>query len=64
MAEIAELTLFAKANSWYLGANIPGKQRVFMPYVGGVRGYRRVCEQVEADGYVGLLLTRAGVLTA
>ena len=35
-AEVAEVTLFPRANSWYVGANIPGKPRVFMPYLGGV----------------------------
>ena len=39
--------------SWYLGANIPGKQRVFMPYVGGVGRYRALCEEIVADGYRG-----------
>ena len=46
-------TLFVKANSWYLGANIPGKPRVFMPFVGGVGIYRRKCEEVVAAGYEG-----------
>jgi cyclohexanone monooxygenase len=35
VAEVADRTLFPKANSWYMGANIPGKPRVFMPYIGG-----------------------------
>ena len=41
--DVAEVTLFHKANSWYLGANIPGKKRVFMPYVGGFAPYREHC---------------------
>ena len=53
VAEIASFTLFSKANSWYLGANIPGKNRVFMPYVGGVGLYRRRCDDVAANGYEG-----------
>jgi cation diffusion facilitator CzcD-associated flavoprotein CzcO len=50
---IAEATLFPLANSWYVGANIPGKSRVFMPYVGGFVHYRRHCEDVAAKGYEG-----------
>jgi cation diffusion facilitator CzcD-associated flavoprotein CzcO len=52
--QVAECTLFPQANSWYLGANIPGKKRVFMPYVGGFAPYRRRCEDVAANGYEGL----------
>ncbi len=54
--EIAEFTLFPKGNSWYLGANVPGKPRVFMPYIAGVDAYREVCEGVAADGYRGFSL--------
>jgi cyclohexanone monooxygenase len=43
-------------NSWYLGANIPGKTRVFMPYVGGVGRYRKKCEQIVANNYEGFTL--------
>ena len=42
-------------NSWYLGANIPGKTRVFMPYVGGVGMYKKECEEIVKDGYKGFL---------
>lgn len=55
VAEVAERTLFPKANSWYLGSNIPGKPRVFMPYVG--EGYRRTCSEIAADGYRGFQFT-------
>ena len=41
--------------SWYMGANIPGKPRIFMPYVGGVGNYRTLCDQVAADGYKGFV---------
>jgi cation diffusion facilitator CzcD-associated flavoprotein CzcO len=54
---VAEATLFPKADSWYLGANIPGKKRVFMPYVGGFAPYRQRCEEVAADGYAGFVLS-------
>ncbi|MDP1821201.1 MAG: NAD(P)/FAD-dependent oxidoreductase [Acidimicrobiales bacterium] len=43
-------------NSWYLGANIEGKTRVFMPYVGGVGRYRETCDEVVRDGYRGFEL--------
>ena len=51
--EVAGYTLFPRADSWYMGANVPGKPRVFMPYVGGVDLYRARCDQVAADGYAG-----------
>ena len=51
--EIANATLFPRAGSWYLGANVPGKPRVFMPYAAGVGPYREVCERVSANGYEG-----------
>jgi len=54
--ELAAATLYPVANSWYVGANIPGKPRVFMPYVGGCGTYRRECEQVVARGYEGFAL--------
>ena len=41
------------ANSWYVGANMPGKPRVFMPYVGGVDAYQRTCREVVEAGYRG-----------
>jgi cyclohexanone monooxygenase len=54
---IAMHTLYPKANSWYMGANVPGKPRVFMPYAGGVGEYRKKCDQVAADGYEGFVLS-------
>ncbi len=56
--EVASRTLFPKANSWYLGANIPGKPRVFMPYAGGVVPYRQKCDEVAAQGYAGFKRSR------
>lgn len=53
VAEVAQTTLFPQANSWYMGANIPGKPRVFLPYVGGVGPYRKKCEEIAASGYEG-----------
>ena len=55
--EVAEATLYPQANSWYMGANIPGKPRVFMPYVGGVHTYKKVCDEVVAKGYEGFVLS-------
>ena len=55
--EVADRTLFPLANSWYMGANIPGKARVFMPYAGGVVPYRAKCDAVAAAGYAGFRLT-------
>ena len=52
--EVADQTLYPKANSWYVGANIPGKPRVFMPYVAGLDKYRKICDEVTRDGYRGV----------
>jgi cation diffusion facilitator CzcD-associated flavoprotein CzcO len=58
VVRVAEQTLFTKAaSSWYLGANIEGKKRVFMPYAGGFGTYRRHCDEVARQNYVGLVLS-------
>jgi cyclohexanone monooxygenase len=49
--EVAHRTLMVKANSWYMGANVPGKPRLFMPYAGGFGTYRLKCQDVVAKGY-------------
>ena len=49
----AGITLFDLADSWYVGANVPGKPRVVLPYVGGVGRYRTICADVVARDYVG-----------
>ena len=54
--ETAHQTLYPLANSWYMGANVPGNPRVFTPYVGSVGDYRRTCDAVAADGYRGFRL--------
>ncbi|MCA9830340.1 MAG: NAD(P)/FAD-dependent oxidoreductase [Dehalococcoidia bacterium] len=56
---IADMTLYPLADSWYLGANIPGKPRVFMPYPGGVGPYRTKCNEVAENGYEGYVLGAA-----
>jgi len=55
--EAAEGTMLTapSCNSWYLGANIPGKPRIFMPYVSGVGEYRRQCDEIAARGYEGFV---------
>ena len=55
--QVGHMTLYPKAASWYTGANVPGKPRVFMPYVGGVGLYRQKCDEVAAKGYEGFRLT-------
>lgn len=55
--EIANMTLMPHCNSWYLGANVPGKPRVFMPFVGGLPLYFETCDRVAASGYEGFTLT-------
>ena len=57
--DVANQTLFPLANSWYIGANVPGKPRVFMPYVGGLPAYRQKCEEVVARNYEGFALSAA-----
>jgi cyclohexanone monooxygenase len=57
--QVAHMTLYPQANSWYMGANIPGKPRIFMPYIGGVGVYRRICDDVAAKGYEGFAMTTA-----
>jgi cation diffusion facilitator CzcD-associated flavoprotein CzcO len=60
--EVARGTLFVSAKSWFLGANIAGKPRTFMPYAGGVPTYRRICDDVAARGYEGFALSTSGSL--
>jgi cyclohexanone monooxygenase len=55
--EAGHMTLYPRAASWYMGANIPGKPRIFMPYIGGVGVYRQKCDEVAAKGYEGFALS-------
>jgi cyclohexanone monooxygenase len=55
--EVASTTLYPQANSWYMGANIPGKPRIFMPYIGGVGPYRQICNDVASKDYEGFAMT-------
>jgi cyclohexanone monooxygenase len=56
--EVSRTSLLAEAASWYTGANVPGKPRVFMPYMGGVGAFRKKCSAVAAQGYVGFERSR------
>ena len=62
--QVADSTLYPLANSWYMGANIPGKPRVFMPYVGGFDRYKKHCDAVAARGYEGFTLSRHETVAA
>jgi cyclohexanone monooxygenase len=53
---VAHMTLYPRCNSWYLGANVPGKPRIFMPYI-GVPTYVAKCREVVARGYEGFALS-------
>ena len=57
--DCADITLYPTANSWYMGANVPGKPRVFLPYVGGVGTYRELCDSVVEHDMLGFTLRRA-----
>ena len=53
--EVATDTLRYSCNSWYVGANVPGKKRVFMPYIGGYDVYREKCNVIASQQYTGFL---------
>ena len=57
--EIAEATLMPVADSWYVGSNIPGKKRVYMPYFGGFEKYWKLCDEIAADSYRGFNLSKS-----
>jgi cyclohexanone monooxygenase len=59
VAGLAGATLYPQTASWYAGANMPGKPRVFMPYVGGCGTYRRECDDAAERGYRGFILGAA-----
>jgi cation diffusion facilitator CzcD-associated flavoprotein CzcO len=58
MAEMASKTLYQHANSWYVGANIPGKPRYFMIYIGGFDQYQKRCDEQVSKGYEGFVLAK------
>jgi cyclohexanone monooxygenase len=56
--EEGEATLYPRAKSWYMGANVPGKPRVLLPYVTGVGAYRRECDRIVENGFEGFAVGR------
>ncbi len=64
VGEIGENTLYPKTNSWYMGANVPGKPRVFLAYVAGHKTYVKYCDDCAANGYDGFALTRTREVAA
>jgi cation diffusion facilitator CzcD-associated flavoprotein CzcO/acetyl esterase/lipase len=56
-SDFANISLMKDTNSWYMGANVPGKPRVMLPYLGGVDGYRRICNEVVERDYLGFTLS-------
>ena len=57
--DVANPTLYTHSDSWYMGANIPGKPRTFMPYVGGVANYRDFCDEVSNQDYAGFTMSKS-----
>lgn len=55
--EIGRQTLFGNASSWYMGDNVPGKPRVVLPYLGGFRSYKKICDAEAAEGYPNFAIT-------
>ncbi|KKK39198.1 cyclohexanone monooxygenase [Mesobacillus campisalis] len=55
--EVAEMTLYVKTDSWYTGANIEGKPRSFLIYLGGFLNYKQKCNEVADSGYEGFTLS-------
>ena len=62
--EVAAGTFYVEADSWYMGANVEGKPRGFMPYIGGAGKYREICTDVAAQGYHGFRLSPAAAEVA
>ena len=58
VAEVGQTRTHHLTDSWYVGANIPGKPRVLLAYVGGINTFRDLCDEEAANGYEGFALTR------
>ena len=54
--DLADASLRSTCSSWYIGANVPGKPRVFMPYIGGYPAYAARCAEIAAAGYEGFAI--------
>lgn len=61
-AQVSDMTLIPQTDSWWVGANVPGKRRLLYPYPGGLDNYRKACDQVAARGYEGFALTPRAAL--
>jgi cyclohexanone monooxygenase len=61
--ELADATLFPTADTWYMGANIPGKPRVFLPNLSFVGPYRAKCDEIAAAGWKGFVIDGAPATT-
>ncbi|MFM9882625.1 MAG: cyclohexanone monooxygenase, partial [Burkholderiales bacterium] len=59
--EAADATIIPETDSWWVGANIPGKPRVILRYIGGALAYQNACADVAAKDYEGFTFTRASV---
>jgi cyclohexanone monooxygenase len=55
--DVAGHTLYMETDSWYVGANIEGKPRKLLTYVGGLPAYKKICDEVAGDGYRGFRLS-------
>ncbi len=64
VTEVAKVSLRSTCSSWYVGANLPGRPRVFMPYIGGFPVYVNKCNEVMANGYDGFVLEGAAATNA
>jgi len=62
--EAANATFIPETDSWWVGANIPGKPRVILRYIGGAVAYQNACAEVAAQGYEGFVLTRGAAAPA
>ncbi len=61
--EVAAKTLYTRVGSWYTGANVPGKPQLFMPYIGGVANYRKICNEIAENGYQGFHIQGRNAVT-
>ena len=62
--EVSKVSLRSTCSSWYVGANIPGRPIVFMPYIGGFPVYVQKCNEVMSNGFEGFVLEGAGASNA
>ena len=53
--QLAGMTVLPGVDSWYTGANVPGKPRIFMVYLGGLKTYRDICDAIANSGYSGFI---------